>query len=99
MLLLAAVLSIVLANTPFDPVVEGLLGTRLALTVGSAGIDKPLLLWINDGLMAVFFLLVGMEIKREIREGVLADPRQIALPVAGAAGGMIVPAAIYVALN
>jgi len=99
MLLLAAVLSIVLANTPFDPVVEGLLGTRLALTVGSAGIDKPLLLWINDGLMAVFFLLVGMEIKREIREGVLADPRQIVLPVAGAAGGMIVPAAIYVALN
>jgi NhaA family Na+:H+ antiporter len=62
-------------------------------------IDKPLLLWINDGLMAVFFFLVGMEIKRELLVGELRSPRKAALSMAAALGGMVVPAAIYVALN
>ena len=58
-----------------------------------------MLLWINDGLMAVFFLLVGLEIKREVVEGALSQPSQVALPIAGALGGMAVPAALYVAFN
>jgi NhaA family Na+:H+ antiporter len=98
-LMLVAALSIALANTPADPHIANLLATHLTLKVGDAGIDKPLLLWINDGLMAVFFLLVGLEIKREVVEGVLSRPSQVVLPLAGALGGMALPAMIYAAAN
>ena len=69
------------------------------MRAGALQIAKPLLLWINDGLMAVFFFLVGLEIKREVLEGELSDPRQVVLPAVAAAGGMAVPAAIYAAIN
>jgi NhaA family Na+:H+ antiporter len=98
-LLAAALLALVLANSPLAASVQGLLDTRLGFSWKFVDLDKPLLLWINDGLMAFFFLLVGLEIKREIMEGSLSQPSQVALPIAGAVGGMAVPAVLYVAFN
>jgi NhaA family Na+:H+ antiporter len=98
-LLAAALLALVLANSPLAGAVQGLLDTRLGFTWKLIDLDKPLLLWINDGLMAFFFLLVGLEIKREIMEGSLSQPSQVGLPIAGAIGGMAVPAVLYVAFN
>ena len=98
-LLAAAVLALVLANTALAPTIHGLLGEKLSFAYGPVGLSKPLLLWINDGLMAVFFLLVGLEIKREVVEGELSRLSQMALPIAGALGGMIVPGLFYAALN
>lgn len=98
-LLGAAVLALVLANSPLDGTIKTLLGEKLTLSYGAIGLSKPLLLWINDGLMAVFFLLVGLEIKREVVEGELSRPSQVALPIAGAVGGMAVPALVYAAIN
>jgi NhaA family Na+:H+ antiporter len=98
-LLMAALLALALANSPLTGSVQGLLDTRLGLSWKFVDLDKPLLLWINDGLMAFFFLLVGLEIKREVMEGSLSQPAQVALPIAGAIGGMAVPAALYVAFN
>jgi NhaA family Na+:H+ antiporter len=98
-LIAVSALAIVLANTRWAPSVAGFLGTRLALSFGELGLSKPLVLWINDGLMAIFFLLVGLEIKREAMEGALSRPSQIALPIVAALGGMAAPAAIYAGLN
>ncbi len=98
-LLAGAVLALVLANSPLDWALDKLLGTKLTIAFGTLGLSKPLLLWINDGLMAIFFLLVGLEIKREVVEGELSRPSQVALPIAGALGGIIVPAAIYAAFT
>jgi len=99
LLLAAAVIAILVANSPLAALYDSLLGTTVAIQVGALSINKPLLLWINDGLMAVFFLLIGLEIKREVMEGELSSLSQIILPGMGALGGMIVPAAIYVWLN
>ena len=98
-LLVATILALALANSPLASNIHGLLDAKLALTYSGVGLAKPLVLWINDGLMAVFFLLVGLEIKREVVEGELSQPSQVALPIAGALGGMIVPGLIYVGLN
>jgi len=98
-LLAAAVAALVLANSPLAGAVDGLFKVRLGLSWGPLDLNKPLLLWINDGLMALFFLLVGLEIKREVVEGGLSQPSQVALPVVGALGGMAVPALVYVAIN
>ena len=98
-LLGAAIAALVLANSPFAEAVDGLLRLRLGLSWGPLDLNKPVLHWINDGLMAVFFLLVGLEIKRETAEGALSQPSQIALPVVAAIGGMAVPALVYVAIN
>jgi NhaA family Na+:H+ antiporter len=99
LLLGCAILALVWANSPLADSYARLFGTRLTLGWGALALGKPLLLWINDGLMAVFFLVVGLEIKRELLVGELASPRQAALPVAAAAGGMLLPAGIYAALN
>jgi NhaA family Na+:H+ antiporter len=99
LLLAAAVLAMIVANSPLAGLYDALLSTPVAVQVGALSIGKPLLLWINDGLMAVFFFLVGLEIKREVTEGELSSISQVVLPGMGALGGMAVPAAIYVWLN
>ena len=99
LLLAAAVVAMLIANSPLAGLYDDLLGTTVAVQVGALVIDKPLLLWINDGLMAVFFFLVGLEIKREVLEGELSSFSQIVMPGMGALGGMLVPAAIYAWLN
>ena len=99
LLMLAAGIALLVANTPAGGLYQALLETRVEIRIGAFLLAKPLVLWINDGLMAVFFFLVGLEIKREIAEGELADPAQIVLPALAAAGGMAVPATIYWWLN
>ena len=99
LLVAAALLALVLANTPLAEVYTRLLGLKLTVMVESVGVSKPLLLWVNDGLMAVFFLLVGLELKREVVEGELSRPDQIALPALAAVGGLVVPAVIYWLVN
>jgi NhaA family Na+:H+ antiporter len=98
-LMLAAVLAIVCANTPLQPYYSLILDTPVEVRIGALQIAKPLLLWINDGLMAVFFFLVGLELKRELIEGELADKRNIILPGFGALGGMAIPALVYALFN
>lgn len=99
LLLAAAVLALVWANSGRADSYFRLLETDLAITFGGAGLTKHLLKWINDGLMALFFFIVGLEIKREVTVGELASPRRAALPLMAALGGMIGPAAIYTSLN
>lgn len=98
-LVVAAALAMALANSPLGAHYDAFFDIPVIMQVGDLSIAKPLLLWINDGLMAIFFLLVGLEIKREIREGELAARDQALLPCIAALGGMIVPAVIYAALN
>jgi len=99
LLIAAAGLAIIFANTPLATTYQALLNVPVEVRVGDLEIAKPLLLWINDGLMAIFFFLVGLELKREIVEGELSDPRKLILPGVGAIGGMLVPALIYVWFN
>lgn len=98
-LMFAALLALIFANSPLNIFYQLLLSTPVEVRIGALEIAKPLLLWINDGLMAVFFFLIGLELKRELLEGELADKRNIVLPGIGAIGGMLVPAAIYVLFN
>ena len=98
-LIFAALLAVVIANTPLQSYYALLLDTPVEIRVGALEIAKPLLLWINDGLMAVFFFLIGLELKRELIGGALSDKRNIVLPGAGAIGGMAVPALIYTYFN
>jgi len=99
LLMAAAVLAMVCANTGLAAYYQLLLDVPVELRVGGLEIAKPLLLWINDGLMAVFFFLIGLELKRELVEGELSDPRNVILPGIGAVGGMLVPALIYAYFN
>jgi NhaA family Na+:H+ antiporter len=99
LLAIAAAAALVFANSPLAFLYDAFLDTPVEVRAGALQIAKPLLLWINDGLMAVFFFLIGLEIKREILEGELSDPRQVVLPAVAAVGGMAVPAAIYAAIN
>ncbi len=98
-LMLAAVLAMLVANSPLEPYYALLLDTPVAVQIGALEIAKPLLLWINDGLMAIFFFLVGLELKRELVQGELSEPSKVMLPAIGAIGGMAVPALIYVWFN
>lgn len=98
-LMFSAVLAMILANSSAQGLYTLFLDMPVEVKIGSLEIAKPLLLWINDGLMAVFFFLVGLELKRELVEGELSDVRNIILPGIGAIGGMLFPALIYVYFN
>jgi NhaA family Na+:H+ antiporter len=82
-------------SSPLSPAYFSLRDVR----IGAGGLEKPLVLWVNDGLMALFFLLVGLEIKREVVAGRLSSPRDASLAVFAAVGGMVVPTAVYLAIN
>ncbi|HCN46493.1 MAG TPA: Na+/H+ antiporter NhaA [Pseudomonas sp.] len=99
LLIAAAALALIVNNSPLSWLYNGLLEVPVAVQIGALSIAKPLLLWINDGLMALFFLLIGLEVKRELVEGHLSKPSQVVLPGAAAIGGMLVPALIYWFLN
>jgi NhaA family Na+:H+ antiporter len=98
-LMFAAALALIVVNSPLEPYYALLLDTPVIVQIGELEVDKPFLLWVNDGFMAVFFFLVGLELKREFIEGELSDRRNIILPGVGAIGGMAVPALIYVYFN
>ena len=96
---LATLAALLVANSPLDLYYAEFLHLTAEVRVGAIGLAQSVEHWVNDGLMAIFFLLVGLEIKREARQGALADPRQAALPVIAAIGGFGVPAAIFLILN
>ena len=96
---LAALTALIVKNSPLEPFYNTFLETPVTVRIGEFAIDKPLLLWINDGLMAIFFFLVGLEIKREVLQGQLSTRAQISLPAVAALGGIIAPALIYVMFN
>jgi len=99
LLMIATVVALLFANTGAQGLYQAFLGTPVEVRIGAFMLGKPLILWINDGLMAVFFFLVGLEIKREVMEGELSNMSQIALPALAAVGGMAAPAAIFWFLN
>ena len=99
LLILAALAAMILANSPLSAAYQHLFEVKLTVKIGDIGLSKALILWINDGLMAVFFFLIGLELKKELREGRLANPRDVLLPGMAALGGMVVPALIYAGLN
>ena len=84
LLVIAAVVALIFANTAMSTFYYGTLDVPIQVSIGTFAIDKPLLLWVNDGLMAIFFFVVGLEVKREIIEGHLSSPSQIVLPAIGA---------------
>ncbi|WP_094092332.1 Na+/H+ antiporter NhaA [Legionella clemsonensis] len=99
LLFLAAVLAIVIANSPYRIIYDHFLNIHASVTIGNLFINKPLLLWINDGLMAIYFLLIGLEIKREIKRGILSSKTNLLVPAITALSGLIFPALIFVMLN
>lgn len=99
LLIIAAIVAMLLANSPMAGVYQYLIDLPVVVQIGPLAINKPLLLWINDGLMAIFFFLVGLELKREIMEGELSNASAVAFPAVGAIGGMVAPALIFVAFN
>eukprot|EP00659_Diplonema_papillatum_P013997 gene13997-21410_t len=99
LLIAAAALALIINNSPLSHLYASFLDVPVIAQIGALKIAKPALLWINDGLMALFFLLIGLEVKRELLDGQLSKPSQVVLPGAAAIGGMVVPALIYWALN
>ncbi|MDP2285941.1 MAG: Na+/H+ antiporter NhaA [Pseudohongiella sp.] len=99
LLMASALLAILIANSALAPLYDLFVDLPLQLRIGALDVSKPLLLWINDGLMAIFFFLVGMELKREVLEGELSDRRKVILPCLGAVGGMAAPAVVYLLIN
>jgi NhaA family Na+:H+ antiporter len=100
LLIVATVLALIMANIPAGlSAYRWLLDLQVTVTVGGLGVDKPLLLWVNDALMVLFFMLVGLELKREVVEGQLSRPDQVILPVLAAVGGLLVPALIFWMIN
>ena len=99
LLLFAAIAALIVSNTELNQYYTSFLETYFRIGVGSFSINLTVLHWINDVLMAIFFFLVSLEIKREFIQGELSNPKQALLPIIGAVGGMLVPALIYIAIN
>ncbi len=98
-LMLAAAVAMIIANSPFNEAYQALFDKKFSVLIDGVGISKPIILWVNDGLMAIFFFLIGLELKREMLEGKLRNPRDIILPGFAALGGMAVPAMIFAYVN
>lgn len=98
-LLVCTAIALFLANSGFGDLYSAFWDPPFTIGIGTYRLEKPLILWINDGLMAIFFFVIGLEIKREILVGELSDPRQVILPVAAAFGGMVIPALIFLLFN
>ena len=99
LLIIATILALIMANSPLASLYEGFLHVPMEIRIGSLHLDKTLHHWINDGLMVFFFMLVGLEVKREILEGHLSSISKVTLPVIAAIGGMVFPAIIYIFFN
>lgn len=99
LLMFAAVLALIVANSPLADFYMTSLQTKLTVGLPDANISKPIILWINDGLMAIFFLLIGLEIKRELKYGELSSFQSALLPVIAAMGGAVVPGLIFFGFN
>jgi len=98
-LMIAAIFAMIIANTPLSAIYDLILGTYIKVGIGNFEIAKPAILWINDGLMAIFFFLVGLEIKREVLAGELSSFDKAILPIMAAIGGMAVPGIIFAIIN
>ncbi len=99
LLMLSAAAALIIANSSLSPHYRAMLDSYFAVTLNGSGVEKPLILWINDGLMAIFFFLIGLELKRELLEGKLKNPSDVILPGAAAIAGMIVPALVFLFFN
>ena len=99
LLVIATIAALIMQNSPLSEVYNSFLHTPVVIKFGNLEIAKPLLLWVNDGLMAIFFFLIGLEVKREVIEGHLSSISKVTLPIIAAIGGMVVPALIYIAFN
>lgn len=99
LLMISVVIAMIFANSPLSGMYQGFLETEMQVRLGSLDIDKTLIHWINDGLMAIFFMLIGLEVKRELLEGALSSREQASLPTFAAIGGMVFPAAVYLIFN
>ena len=99
LLIAAACAAMIMANTPLSSAYAELLALPVSVVAGGFSIDKPLLLWVNDGLMAIFFFLIGLEVKRELNSGHLRSRENVMLPAIAALAGLAVPALVYAALN
>jgi NhaA family Na+:H+ antiporter len=98
-LIMTTIAALLLQNGPLSDYYSGFLHTHVEIRFGELQIAKPLLLWVNDGLMAIFFFMIGLEVKREVMEGHLSSVRQITLPAIAAVGGMVVPALFFMLFN
>ena len=95
LLIVAAIIALIMANTPLSALYNEFLSIPIMIKFGALELDKPLILWVNDALMAIFFLVVGLEVKRELKEGSLAQRDRAIFPAIAAVGGMLAPALIY----
>ena len=99
LLIFVTILALILSNTAIAPLYQSLIHIPIEVRIGPLHLDKTFSHWVNDGLMAIFFLLIGLEVKRELLEGHLSSIRQAMLPGIAAVGGMAVPALVYIAFN
>ncbi len=99
LLIIAAILALIIANTPLQGIYQQFLNISIAFKISTLNIDKPFLWWINDGLMVIFFLVVGLEVKRELIDGSLAGRDKVIFPIIAAIGGMLLPALVYLFFN